>query len=81
LSALFFSFTFATTSYLTDIENGHAYKVMKVTLDGKSKVVVSVVNNYTPAQSLKTLMDKVGGDNAINGSYFCPKETAYSRCE
>lgn len=81
LSGLFFSFTFATTSYLTDTENGHAYKVMKVTLYGKSKVVVSVVNNYTPAQSLKTLMDKVVGDNAINGSYFCPNETAYSRCE
>jgi len=32
---------------------------MKVVLDGKSKIVVSVVDNYSPAQSLKTLMENV----------------------
>lgn len=77
----FVSFTSATTTYLSKTENGHAYKVMKVSLDGKSKIVVSVVNNMMPAQSLKTLMDNVWGTHAINGWYFCPDEGAYSRCE
>lgn len=62
----FVSYTFATTSYLTKTENGHAYKVMKVSLDGKSKIVVSVVDNYMPAQSLQTLMEKAGGTYALN---------------
>ena len=53
------SFVSATTTYLTKTENGHGYKVMKVVLDGKSKIVVSVVPSYTPAQSLKTLMENV----------------------
>jgi len=80
LSFLFFSFASATTTYVTKTENGHAYKVMKVSLDGKSKIVVSVVNNFMPAQSLKTLMTNVWGTHAINGSFFCPAEAAYSRC-
>ena len=53
------SFASATTTYLSKTENGHAYKVMKVSLDGKSKIVVSVVNNMMPEQSLKTLMNNV----------------------
>lgn len=53
---------------------------MKVSLDGTSKIVVSVVNNFMPAQSLKTLMENVWGSHAINGSFFCPAEAAYSRC-
>ena len=78
---LFFSFASATTTYSTATENGHAYKIMKVVLDGKSKIVVAVVDNYSPAQSLKTLMYSMGWIHAINGWYFCPDETAYSRCE
>ena len=54
------SFTSATTTYITKTQNSHAYKVMKVTLDGKSKIVVSVVDNAMPAQSLQTLMTNVG---------------------
>ena len=26
-------------------------------------------------------MNNIGGTNAINGGFFCPKEAAYSRCE
>jgi len=55
----FFSFTSATTTYLTKTENSHAYKVMKVVLDGTSKIVVSAVDNANPAQSLQTLMTNV----------------------
>ena len=55
----FISFTFATTTYLTDTENGHSYNVMKVVLDGKSNILVSAVKSGTPAQSLETLMDNV----------------------
>jgi len=72
--------TFASTTLLEGTENGHSYKVMKVVLDGNSKIVVSAVDSGSPAQSLKTLMDTVGGTHAINGGFFCPKESAYSRC-
>jgi hypothetical protein len=75
------SFTFAATTYSTKTENGHTYKVMKVLLDGKSNIVVSVVENASPAQSLKTLTEVVGGTDAINGGFFCPQESAYARCD
>ena len=54
---------------------------MKVSLDGKSNIVVSVVENASHAQSLKTLMETAGGTDAINGGFFCPQEPAYARCE
>lgn len=78
-SFVFFSFVSATT-YLTQTENWHAYKVMKVALDGNSKIVVSVVDNNKPAQSLKTLMDNVWWTHAINGWFFCPGWAGYTRC-
>ena len=81
LCLLFSSFTFAATTYSTKTENGHTYKVMKVSLDGKSNIVVSVVENASHAQSLKTLMETAGGTDAINGGFFCPQEPAYARCE
>ncbi len=74
------SFASATTTYLAKTENGHVYKVMKVALDGKSKIVVSAVASSMPAQSLQTLMENAGGTQAINGAYFCPDEAAYSWC-
>lgn len=76
----FVSSVSATTSYVSKTENGHAYKVMKVVLDGKSKIVVGVAPNYTPAKSLKTLMEDMWWTHAINGGFFCPDEAAYSRC-
>lgn len=77
----FFSFTSATTTYSTATENGHPYKIMKVVLDGKSKIVVAAVDNYSPAVSLLTLMNSMGWIHAINGWFFCPAELAYSRCQ
>ena len=74
------SFTFATTTLLEGTENNHGYKVLKVIIDGQSKIAVSVVDNGSPAQSLQTLMNNGGGTSAINGGFFCPKESAYSRC-
>lgn len=80
LSFLFFSFASATTTYISKTENGHAYRVMKVSLDGKSKIVVAAVNNLMPAQSLKTLMINMWWTHAINGGFFCPDEAAYWAC-
>lgn len=79
-STLLASSVYATTSHIVSKENGHGYNVMKVVLDGNSKVVVSVVDSGSPAQSLRTLMNNVGGSYAINGGFFCPNEAAYSRC-
>ena len=59
LSIFFVSFVSATTTYSIATENGHAYKIMKVVLDGKSAFVVSVVENAKSAQSLKSLMNAV----------------------
>ena len=81
VSIFWISFASATTTYATKTEHGHGYKIMKVVLDGKSKIAVSVVENYSPAQSLNTLMDNMAGNDAINGSFFCPQEAAYARCE
>lgn len=53
---------------------------MKVIFDGTSKIVVSVADNNSPAQSLQTLTNNVWWTNAINGWFFCPNEAAYSRC-
>ena len=78
---IFFWYTFATTTYLSNTENGKKYQVMKVVLDGKSKIVVGVAQNYTPALSLKTLMENMWGTHAINWWFFCPDEAAYSRCK
>ncbi|HPC34071.1 MAG TPA: phosphodiester glycosidase family protein [Candidatus Absconditabacterales bacterium] len=76
-----FGFSSATTSLINETINGKKVQVMKVELDGKSKIVVSAVDNYNPAKSLKSLMDSVGGIHAINGGFFCPNEKAYSWCE
>lgn len=73
--------TFATTTSLTNSENGHGYKVLKVVLDGNSKIVVNAVPNKSPAQSLKTLMLEAGWSYAINWWFFCPDEKEYSRCK
>ena len=56
LCSFLFSFASATTTLVSKTENGHAYKVLKVVLDGKSKIVVAAVDNLMPVQSLKTLM-------------------------
>lgn len=47
--------------------------------DGKHKIVVSR-NAQWSSTSLQELMNNVGGISAINWSYFCPDEPAYSRC-
>lgn len=80
ISPLFLSFAFATTTTITKSENWHSYKVMKVVFDGNSKIVVSAVESWQPAQSLQTLMYNVWWTHAINGWFFCPNESAYSRC-
>ena len=71
---------YASSTYLTATEHGHAYKVMKVTFDGNSKIVVAAIESGSPAQSLETLTNSVGGTHAINGGFFCPNEAAYAWC-
>ena len=80
IAPLFLSFAFATTTTITKSENWHSYKVMKVVFDGNSKIVVSAVESWQPAQSLQTLMYNVWWTHAINWWFFCPNEAAYSRC-
>ena len=66
------SFVSATTTKLDGIENWHNYSVLKVTLDGKSKIVVPSIDNWQTPQSLKSLTNSVGWSHAINGWFFCP---------
>lgn len=74
---ILFWYTSATTTYVSKTENWHAYKVFKVVLDGKSKIVVGVAPNDSLAKSLKTLMDEMWWTHAINWGFFCPSDYAY----
>ena len=76
-----FWFSSATTSLINETINWKKVQVMKVELDWKSTIVVSAVDNYNPAKSLKSLMDSVWWIHAINWGFFCPNEKAYSWCE
>lgn len=61
------------------IENrgGRPLRVIKVILDGEHFVVASPASDG--GESLQELAQKVGGDTAINGAFFCPDD--YSRCK
>jgi len=72
-------FWFSAQEHITNTINGHSVNVIKVTLDGNHKIVLSAVPSYNNAQSLESLTNKVGWISAINGWFFCP--TSYSRCE
>jgi len=71
---ILFWFVSATTTKLDSVVNWHNYSVLKVVLDGKSRIVTPVVANWQSPQSLKTLMDKVGWTHAINWGFFCPSD-------
>jgi len=72
------SFVCATTTLEVWNKNWHAYKVLKVILDWKSRIVTSVVPNWSQPLSLKQLMEKAWWVHAINGAFFCPAE--YTWC-
>lgn len=57
------------------------HDVIKVTLDWQHQIVVSAVDNGSPAKTVRQLMNDVWWVTAINWAFFCPNESAYSRCE
>lgn len=69
--------TFAYKELLIEQRGGRPIRVIKVVLDGEHFVVAS------PAElggaTIEQLAQKVGGDTAINGAFFCPDD--YSNCK
>lgn len=57
----------------------HSFQVIKVILDDEHEIVTAVNTNGN-ATSLRELMEREWGIGAINGAYFCPAESWYSRC-
>ena len=78
ISLLFLSFgsTFAYKELIIENRDGKPIRVIKVVLDGEHYVVSSVAGEW--GATLQELAKKVGGDTAVNGSFFCPDD--YSQC-
>lgn len=71
-----FSFTFAYKELIIQNIDKKPVRVIKVVLDGQHYVVSSVAGDG--GSTLQELTKKVGGDSAVNGTFFCPDD--YSSC-
>ena len=69
--------SFAYKELMIENRAGKAIRVIKVILDGEHFVVASPANDG--GATLEQLAQKVGGDTAINGAFFCPDD--YSNCK
>ncbi len=78
ISLLFLSIgsTFAYKELIIENRDGKPIRVIKVVLDGEHYVVSSVAGEW--GATLQDLAKKVGGDTAVNGTFFCPDD--YSQC-
>ncbi|HKL44231.1 MAG TPA: phosphodiester glycosidase family protein [Candidatus Absconditabacterales bacterium] len=76
--ALFFFVgnVFAYKELLLENRGGKPIRVIKVVLDGQHYVVSSIA--LDGGDNIENLAKKVGGDTAINGTFFCPAD--YSSC-
>ncbi|MFZ2150600.1 MAG: phosphodiester glycosidase family protein [Candidatus Absconditicoccaceae bacterium] len=70
-----FGSAFGYRELLIENRGGLPIRVIKVVLDGQDYVVSSVANDG--GDTLENLTKKVGGDAAVNGVYFCPKDYGY----
>jgi len=73
---LFFGSTFAYKELIIENRDNKPVRVIKVVLDGEHYIVSSVA--WVGGATLKELTQKVGGDTAVNGTFFCPED--YSQC-
>ncbi|HCY20848.1 TPA: hypothetical protein DIC40_03185 [Patescibacteria group bacterium] len=73
---MFFSFGFAYKELIIQNIDKKPVRVIKVILDGQHYVVSSVAEDG--GATLQELTKKVGGDTAVNGTFFCPDD--YSSC-
>ncbi|AHB41185.1 hypothetical protein P148_SR1C00001G0390 [candidate division SR1 bacterium RAAC1_SR1_1] len=76
IGILFFSFGFAYKELIIQNIDKKPVRVIKVILDGQHYVVSSVAEDG--GATLQELTKKVGGDTAVNGTFFCPDD--YSSC-
>lgn len=80
LACIIIAFSFGSTLAYKEliIENrdNKPIRVIKVVLDGEHYIVSSPANEW--GETLKELARKVGGDTAVNGTFFCPDD--YSQC-
>lgn len=69
------SSTFAYKELLIENRDKHPIRVIKVILDGQHYIVTSPAEEW--GDTLANLTKKVGGDTAVNGTYFCPDDYGY----
>lgn len=69
------SSTFAYKELIIQNIDKKPVRVIKVILDGQHYVVSSVAEDW--GETLANLTKKVGGDTAVNGTFFCPDDYSY----
>lgn len=74
-SLLYFSFSFAYKELIIQNIDKKPVRIIKVVLDGNHYVISSVAKDWW--ETLQELTQKVGGDTAVNGVYFCPDDYGY----
>lgn len=70
------SFSFWYKELLLENRNGHPIRVIRVVLDWQDFVVTSLAMTW--GATLQELVQQVGWDVGINGTFFCPED--YSSC-
>jgi len=76
-----FAFQHNPPEYIDTNIDWHHVKMVKAYIWNNYKFKVNVVPDWQPARSVRSLMDEYNWIAAINWAFFCPDESAYSRCE
>lgn len=69
------SFSFWYKELLLENRNGHPIRVVRVVLDWQDFVVTSLATTW--GATLQELVEQVGWDIGVNGTFFCPKDYSY----
>lgn len=75
-SLLCLGYTFGYKELIIENIDNKPVRVIKVVLDGEHYIVASPASDG--GETIQTLAQKVGGDTAVNGTFFCPDD--YSQC-
>lgn len=69
---LFFERSWAATEFIDAKLDGKTVNVVKVTLDGDTRIVTPYAGEG--GGTFENLLKKAGSDTGINGAYFCPED-------
>lgn len=72
LAFFVFSQSFAAKELLDSKIDGKTVNVVKVTLDGNTRIVTPYADDG--GETFENLLKKAGSDTGINGAYFCPED-------